>query len=540
MLNLNYKDKVRGEIKYMTKIKKYLLSVMILVLGVSFYHDNKTVISTSNILYENGNNNYVLNKILNDNELKEEIPHMFNYTSNGFYHELSIGMEVSDPNYITTGLYSREDDDGISYYYRGNINNNIIQFGEYTEDYYVNTDEDNYYQIKNRDSRTGSYRKVKLASKGDKMYWRIVRVNGDGSLRLIYNGTSPEEGEDIEKLRSYSIGKADFNNLSDDPKYTGYTYDNGMGSLIKEEVDAWYNNALGNTIYDDLVINSRFCNDTSGYKKDVDYGFDERNYNFFASYDRFGQAANKYIKDNDPTLKCPTTTESYGGSYRLKAGLITADELVLSGEVIMSSWGPIATSGKVSDGYLNGGTDKGSSNGYWTMTPSTFYNNYADLWQSSWTLYNQAANTNSNIRPVINVTTENKTLKGDGTANNPYILVDAVENNYKGAATIESEESININDAFEEEVDLSNVTWTSEDDSIARIENGKILGLKEGRTKITGVSSDGLTSYEIDVTVIKNPVTNSMTYIGIGLILILVLGTALFTVYRIKVIVNDD
>ena len=64
MLNLNYKDKVRGEIKYMTKIKKYLLSVMILVLGVSFYHDNKTVISTSNILYENGNNNYVLNKIL--------------------------------------------------------------------------------------------------------------------------------------------------------------------------------------------------------------------------------------------------------------------------------------------------------------------------------------------------------------------------------------------------------------------------------------------------------------------------------------------
>ena len=30
---------------------------------------------------------------------------------------------------------------------------------------------------------------VKLASAGDKMYWKIVRVNGDGSLRLIYNGT---------------------------------------------------------------------------------------------------------------------------------------------------------------------------------------------------------------------------------------------------------------------------------------------------------------------------------------------------------------
>ena len=224
----------------MANIKKYLLLVMILVLGVSFYPDSKTVISTSNILYKESNTtNLVLNKILSDNELKETLPHMFNYTSNGFYHELSIGPEVSDPNYMTTGLYSMEDEDGISYYYRGNINNNIIQFGEYTEDYYVDTDDDNYFQIGNITNRTAIYRKVKLASKGDKMYWRIVRVNGDGSLRLIYNGTSPTGENKVEKLESYSIGKTDFNYLSDEAKYTGYTYDNGQDSLVKEEIDTW-------------------------------------------------------------------------------------------------------------------------------------------------------------------------------------------------------------------------------------------------------------------------------------------------------------
>ena len=117
--------------------------------------------------------------------------------------------------------------------------------------------------------------------------------------------------------------------------------------------------------------------------------------------------------------------------------------------------------------------------------------------------------------------------------------VDVVKN-YKGTVTIEEGSSVDDDTAFEEELNLDGVTWTSNDESIARIENGKILGLKEGTTTITGVSSDGLTTYEIVVNVVKNPVTNSMIYVGIGVILILVLGTALYTVYRIKTIVKED
>ena len=90
---------------------------------------------------------------------------------------------------------------------------------------------------------------------------------------------------------------------------------------------------------------------------------------------------------------------------------------------------------------------------------------------------------------------------------------------------------------FEEELDLSGVTWTVKDESIAKIENGKIIGLKNGTTVITGVGSDG-TTYEIEVNVISNPTTNSALYMGIGIIFILALGTVAYITYRIKSVVN--
>ena len=112
-------------------------------------------------------------------------------------------------------------------------------------------------------------------------------------------------------------------------------------------------------------------------------------------------------------------------------------------------------------------------------------------------------------------------------------------NSYKGKLTIEVGSSIDDIKAFEDNLDLSGVTWTVKDESIAKIENGKIIGLKNGTTVITGVGSDG-TSYEIEVTVISNPTTNSVLYIGIGLILILILGTGAYITYRIKNVVDKE
>ena len=352
-------------------------------------------------------------KVLADNEIETSLDDMFNYASNGTQYDPNDEDDyTTDPNpdYITNGLYSMEDEDGMSYYFRGNVTNNNVQFGEYTSDYYVYQGDSNYYQSEAscKEAGNATCTPVKLASTGDKMYWKIVRINGDGSLRLIYNGTSTNP-DNSDLAHSYAVGQTPYNLESNDPKYTGYTYDNGTDSFIKKEVDTWYKNTLGSSSYDSKVLGGRFCSDSSGYKKDTDYGFPSMNYNVFASYDRLGQSATGYTKENSPTLKCPVTSESYGGSYRLKAGLITADELVLGGE----------NPGVTTDSYLNPGD---SEMYYWSMTPADFYSDFAYVWYENENLNGNYVNGGNAVRPVINVTTDNGFTSGDGTASDPYVV----------------------------------------------------------------------------------------------------------------------
>ena len=435
--------------------------------------------------------------------------------------------DEANPEYITNGLYSSSDEDGTTYYYRGDIDNNNLVFGAYDEDYYVYGNAlgtgFKYYQSKESCIEAGNSDefcvKTKLASAGEKMYWKIIRVNGDGSLRLFYNGVGFVTGSlnicgglSSLKLAEYSgaLGYVPYNLEGNEPKYTGYTYDNGTDSFIKKEVDTWYNNTLGSNFnYDKYVILGRYCSDSSGYNYDGNGSF--------SSLDRLDQVLNNFAKDNAPSFICPDTSESYGGSYRLKAGLITADELVYAGESFNVP----------GNSYLNSG---GDGLAYWSMTPfsSEFVCAPRDQLLLSF-IYSY-----SGIRPVINISTENMTLTGDGTLDNPYMLEEVEPiNSYKGKVTIEVGSSIDDIKAFEEELNLSGVTWTVKDESIARIDNGKIIGLKNGTTVITGVGNDG-TSYEIEVTVLSNPVTSSVLYIGIGLILILVLGTGVYIFYRVK------
>ena len=351
-------------------------------------------------------------KILADNELQEEKENMFNYASNGNYIDMSSGPQ-NNPEYVTNGLYSIEDEDGTSYYFRGNVNNNNVQFGEYTSDYYVYENNGLYYQSLEscRETNVGyedECTQVKLANAGDKMYWKIVRVNGDGSLRLIYNGTSANpDNSDI--AHSYAVGISPYNLEYNDSKYTGYTYDNGTDSFIKKEVDTWYKNTLGSSGYDSKVIGGRFCSDSSGYKPASEYGFSGMDFNVFASYDRLGQSATNYAKPNAPVLNCPSTSEIYGGSYRLKAGLITADELVLAGE----------NPGVTTDSYLSPGK---SGIEYWSMTPAAFGRGFAGVWRERGYLSSDRVDNLIAVRPVINVTTENGFTSGDGTLENIYVI----------------------------------------------------------------------------------------------------------------------
>ena len=111
--------------------------------------------------------------------------------------------------------------------------------------------------------------------------------------------------------------------------------------------------------------------------------------------------------NNAPTLSCPATEETYGGSYRLKAGLITADELTLAGE----------SSYVVGNSYLNPGE---SDYWYWSMTPADFSYGNASVWFERELLRNYFVFYIFAVRPVINVTTDDGFTSGDGTASSPY------------------------------------------------------------------------------------------------------------------------
>ena len=362
-------------------------------------------------------------QILANNEVKEGPVDMFNYASNGSYissFDPEEGPQYgSEPSQVTNGLYSMNDEDGVSYYYRGAVTNNNVQFGEYASDYYVYENNGLYYQSLEscREANVGyedECTQVKLANAGDKMYWKIVRVNGDGSLRLIYNGTSANP-DNSDLVNSFAVGISPYNLESNDPKYTGYTYDNGTDSFIKKEVDTWYKNTLESSIYDSKVIGGRFCSDSSGYKPASEYdinpilfGGDLTDIYMYSSMgDRLANFQKNSPGNNDPTLSCPATEETYGGSYRLKAGLITADELTLAGE----------SSYVVGNSYLNPGD---SQMWYWSMTPAVFNFGDARVWDEFEVLDRDYVYIGFAVRPVINVTTDDGFTSGDGTASSPY------------------------------------------------------------------------------------------------------------------------
>ena len=312
---------------------------------------------------------FVNKKLIADNPVQNNVSDMFKYTNEGKDSRGNVNAE-----YITNGMYMMEDEDGPSYYFRGNVDN-LVQFGTYNS----------------------SYNSI---SAGTPIYWRIIRINGDGTLRLLYNGTSKDASSDdfIIGNSGYSVNSQDF--TAPDIKYTGYTYDrvsgnNGTDSIIKEFVDTWYSIALEDGIYEQYVTQGRFCSDTSGYNENTKY---------FGSSER--------ITNGNPTLVCPETSESYGGSYRLNVGLVTVDELMLGGNIYSGSLN--------STNYFN------SYNHYYSMTPycNDCLSMSAHFIYTYWYEYGIYINPtySDGVRPVINVDPTNLKMSGSGSVEDPYVL----------------------------------------------------------------------------------------------------------------------
>jgi len=342
------------------------------------------------------------------------ISKMFNYTNEGCITELSTDKTICS-GILTNGIYVMNDDDGPSYFYRGDVNN-LVKFGSYTKDYYVYryvSGDDTYDFVsleacKREYSSCSESNKVLKYKASDNvpMYWKIVRINGDGTIRMIYAGTTPDAtGYDT------GIGLSNFNEKYDENKYLGYTYDKlttETNSGAKTEIDNWYSNVLEGTVYDSKIATGKFCSDSSGYTQ-----FDTYSYNF-ASTIRNGLSSDLTVETASPTFKCSGEMDpNFGGSYNLKAGLLTADEAVAAGGQFLSG---------SANGYL------GAYSPFWTMTPagSTKYDGIYNFVVMNGAILPMYVSWDDFILcPVINLRADVVFKEGtDGSKERPYELVD--------------------------------------------------------------------------------------------------------------------
>ena len=296
-----------------------------------------------------------------------------------------------------TGVFTAPDDDGTSYYFRGDNNklNNNVNFA------------------------------------GQK--WKIVRINGDGTIRLILNGNSninityfngmgyAFEGGNLY-MTSYANGKF-INCTKENPCINdfqnGNFTDNG-GPDIKVNLEKWYKQYMAS--YDDYIALSTYCNDTSIIEQTY-----VEEYNLPGTYTYYG-ATQRIFKDYKPILTCPDPVdlngEMYnfgGGLLKLKVGLLSADEVMMAGS------GTNSSTQASENNYLYDLISKYGGSTSYSMSPyygSDIQNNRATViaFNGSYLFYTSPdVSTFDNVFPIINLKAD-VTFTGEGTESNPYTI----------------------------------------------------------------------------------------------------------------------
>lgn len=330
------------------------------------------------------------------------------------------------------GMYLSADNFGDTYYFRGAVVNNWVKFGKYVKDLY-RCDSYTYSNVSGSNC-------TKFASAGDDMYWRIVRINGDDSIRIIYSGTklstdtsTNNVGGDTGISTNYSSaetrcaeivgyqysfgyqnasGKCIVDNSTD--LSSGMNCDGLYNSRAKMYVDRWYYDNFLSTTYESKITDTIYCSDrTAANARGVlptimaqsDWGVIGTPRNTFAYYGGLYRNSN-----NTPSLSCNnvdsfSVSNSIGnGSLSYPIGLLNADEVMMAGYL------------KSSNNYLS------SPSSYWLMSPSSASSAISFLFGVAYGLLaNSRVESLMNIRPVISLS-KNVSLTGTGTYNDPYIV----------------------------------------------------------------------------------------------------------------------
>ena len=300
-------------------------------------------------------------------------------------------VNVTDIESANGYVCSAPDDYGTSYYFRGNVTNNYVKFAGF--------------------------------------YWRILRINGDGSIRMIYAGDASvidalENKEEVLKNgyddnNGYTrIGTSAFNESYNDNAYVGYMYGtpgsstyaethaNINDSTIKTYIDNWYAIHLLNTEYEKYLSDTLFCSDRSFNTTNTGTGAGTSK-----TYYRWYYGPRSSTGAQYPRLMCAQQTDRFtvsdtsigNGSLTYPIALVTKDEDYLAGIYSENS-----------RYYLYTGQE------YWTMSPYNFTGSYAQLSYISYFNYSgNPVTSNYDVRPVINLKS-NSLTSGDGCALNPY------------------------------------------------------------------------------------------------------------------------
>ena len=289
----------------------------------------------------------------------------------------------------TNTLYTSTEDSKTVYYFAGNATDNWVKFG-------------------------------KNASNQD-LYWRIIRTNSDGGVRLLYHGTSTTATDTY-------IGTSAFNTTYNNSMYVGYMYGtsgaqasnrtNENSSTIKTAIDNWYVSNLeakGYTKY--LSTTAVYCNDRevgSGTYSATGSAF------YYAAYTRL-------YTNKTPSYDCATTEDKFtvdtstgNGKLTYPIALMTADEVSFAGGLY----------GTNAPTWYYKNSANGSSTGstwWWLLSPLSWSGSNAcvfNVYGSSnpGYLISIVVSNAGGVRPAISLKSCIKYSTGNGSASDPYTI----------------------------------------------------------------------------------------------------------------------
>ena len=295
-------------------------------------------------------------------------------------------------------LASAEDDYGTSYYFRGAVTNNYVEFAN--------------------------------------KCWRIVRVEGDGSVKLILHNDNPTGAANPCDAANNSTSaafarysdetyKSAFNEKYNDNAYVGFKYGtpgsstyeathaNTNKSTILTNLETWYTNNL--KTYESVIDDNVWCNDKSNV---TDTSYDPwsmtpnglgygRNQTYYGATQRL-VSTSKIVGGTGPSLKCNGELSKINS----KVGLITADELAYAGYAIGTGNTTTYLQENATDTY------------WWSLSPGYFDDGVAGVWGvggSDGGFGSGDVSDADGVRPSISLkSTTNVT--GEGTSDKPFVV----------------------------------------------------------------------------------------------------------------------